>query len=94
LTGLDTPIRSDQGGVAGMVYDSTGRPLAEAVVMIVDGPTHPDIAALTGDDGSYYYDDLLPGRYQVAANALDRGAQTKTAEVTAGSVTKLDFTLG
>ncbi|MFO7663140.1 MAG: carboxypeptidase-like regulatory domain-containing protein [Chloroflexota bacterium] len=87
------PIRSDRGGVAGIVYDSTNRPLAEAVVMIVDGPTHPDIAALTGDDGSYDYNELLPGRYQIAANALDHGSQTQTVEVAAGTVTKVDFLL-
>lgn len=71
----------DRGGarppaarIAGRVVDAQGRPVAEARVMIAgDSPDHPDIAQLTGPDGSYRFGGLAPGRYTVKAIDVTEG---------------------
>lgn len=84
--------RSDLGTVHGRVVDGQGRPLGEAVVMIVgDSPTHPDIAALTNEKGEYSYTSLLPGTYTLLVNVLDQEPQQGSVDVLAGAVARLDF---
>ena len=92
MDSADRSSRSDLGAIQGRVVDGQGRPIAEAVVMIVgDSPTHPDIAALTNDKGEYSYIDLLPGTYTLLANALEHEPQRKSVQVAAGASARLDF---
>ena len=90
----DQPTGSEQGEIQGTVQDGQGQPIAEAAVMITgDSPTHPDIAALTNQKGEYRFTSLLPGRYTLLVNALDREPKQDTVEVMAGAVARLDFVL-
>lgn len=84
--------RSDLGMIQGRVVDGHGRPIGEAVVMIVgDSPTHPDIAALTNEKGEYSFTSLLAGIYTLLANVLDHEPQQGSVDVAAGAVANLDF---
>ena len=83
---------SELGMIQGRVLDGQGRPIEEAVVMIVgDSPIHPDIAALTNENGEYSYISLLPGMYTLLANVIDHEPQQDSVDVAAGAVAGLDF---
>ncbi|MGB3186815.1 MAG: carboxypeptidase-like regulatory domain-containing protein [Ornithinimicrobium sp.] len=52
----------------GMVTKATGEPVADARVALAAGPRAlPDVAALTGPDGTFAFGALPPGRYRVEA---------------------------
>jgi hypothetical protein len=55
------------GSINGVVKDSNHRPLADVNVVIETGPTHPDLAALTGPDGVFSFGSLRPGNYVLRA---------------------------
>lgn len=84
---------TDRGAIAGQVRTTQGEPVADASVLIADGPCHKDIAALTNKQGEYKFDDLIPGSYTIMVNAEVGGTQTNQAHVDAGYVTRLDFSL-
>ena len=77
------------GVIQGYVCDELGRPVAEAAALISKGVgSHPDIAALTGDDGCFSFDDLVPGEYDIFINTADMGSTTVRFTVVAGSTTR------
>lgn len=47
----------------------------------------------TGDDGSYQFNDVPPGRYEVVAHVHYFNDERKTVQVTAGAVAQADFHL-
>jgi hypothetical protein len=55
----------ERGTVKGMITDSSGAPIADAVVMIVSGPAEfNDIASVSSDDGEFYLSNIsIPGTY-------------------------------
>lgn len=61
-----TPPRSR---VAGVVLEPSGEPVREAQVFVAGGPSHPDIAAITGENGRFSLGGLLAGRYRLRADA-------------------------
>ncbi len=56
---------ANQTSVKGVLEDSTGRPVPNAVVMIVDGSHEfTDMAAVTNDSGEFALPNVVvPGRY-------------------------------
>jgi hypothetical protein len=68
-----------------------GRPVVDASVSIADGPSHPDIAALTGANGEYAFNDLEPGDYAVQAYIEGDRPAVKRCSVPAGQTAILDF---
>ncbi len=58
--------------IQGIVVNSFGQPVKDAVVYIVDGPTpFPDIAAVTSEDGSFHLSGLSKGAYQLQITLND-----------------------
>jgi len=55
------------GAIKGLVRDADNIPIEEVSIVIVTGPTHPDIAALTGTDGTFGFSGLQPGSYVIKA---------------------------
>ena len=85
---------SSEGDIVGRVTESTGAPVADAAVMIIgDSPGHRDIAALTNARGEFRLDGLVVGRYTLKVNAVGYAPHTGQAQVKAGEITRLDFTL-
>ena len=68
-------------------------PLPGATVLIVSGPPHQDIAALTDANGQYSLYDLLPGIYDVMANAEGYQQSTQKCRIAQGQTTILNFNL-
>jgi Carboxypeptidase regulatory-like domain len=60
---------ADGGVVKGVVRDAAGKPVPGARVMFVEGPVAlPDVAALTGADGSFAMAAPAAGTYQIEAH--------------------------
>ena len=57
------------GILKGVVTTAEREPIPEARVMIAEGPSHPDIAGLTNDDGRFRLTGLAPGKYKIEVDA-------------------------
>lgn len=57
------------GTIRGIIRDADDFPMEEVQVMIVSGPAHADISAITGADGTFDMGSLRPGRYIIKAYA-------------------------
>lgn len=55
------------GSITGIIRSSSHAPLEEVNVLIVSGPPHPDMAAVTGTDGRFSFNSLRPGKYLLKA---------------------------
>lgn len=77
--------------VKGILQDSTGRPVAHAVVMITGG-SHEfnDLASVTNDSGEFYLSNVVvPGSYMLQ---IEGNSQSKTKEVTLSDSTPIRLT--
>jgi hypothetical protein len=69
--------------IAGTVVDQQGAPVPAATVFIAGGPVAvPDIAMLTGADGSFVINAPVPGAYRLGVRAGDDLTEVKV-DVTA-----------
>lgn len=81
--------------VSGTVRDAGGEPVQGARVYFASGPVPlPDIAALTGADGSFSLSAPAPGNYELECAADGFDAERATVEVAEGAETRLDLRLG
>jgi hypothetical protein len=85
-----SPERLD-GAIVGRVSLTDGEPIPDASIVIVNGPAHRDIAALTTNQGEYRLQPLTPGDYVLIVNAGGFDGQTGQARVEAGNTTHLNF---
>jgi hypothetical protein len=73
------------GLIRGVVLTAGGRPVAGARVFFRSGPgSLPDIAALTGNDGTFALTAPLAGTYEVAAADDDAEPASATVSLTTG----------
>lgn len=78
------------GSVAGRVVDAaSGAPVAWTVVRITD-PTRGMIA---GEDGTFAFDDVVPGRHEVVTAHVAYAEESVTVEVTAGDTVRVEIAL-
>ncbi len=83
---------SRDGTVVGRVL-LDGRFVPEATVMIVEGhASHPDLAALTDDEGGFVLGGLDAGWYNLEARLGDRVAR-RSVELAAGEHVTISFEL-
>ncbi|GAB2986606.1 carboxypeptidase-like regulatory domain-containing protein [Saccharothrix stipae] len=90
------PPTTAQAVVTGVVTDSAGRPVADALVQprSLDTPPHPvpELAVLSGPDGRYEW-RLTPGRYEFAVTKDDRTGPPAEATTEAGRTDHVDLRL-
>lgn len=79
----------DMGSIVGMVTDEELRPLPRADVGLVGGTATLE----TDAGGRYTFNDVAPGSYGLAVQALGYESQTRKVSVVAGAVTHANFTL-
>jgi hypothetical protein len=80
--------------ILGRVTDSEGEPVRDAVVLIVSATaSHPDIAALTDEQGKYRLTGLAPGTYRVGVNAEARPPSSSEVHLNSEEGAQLDFRL-
>lgn len=68
---------SSTGSIKGVVRNARSTPLPNANVMIVWGPSHPDVVATTDDEGVFLLGGLRPGNYTLKVH----GARTRSADL-------------
>jgi hypothetical protein len=54
--------------ITGIIRNANDAPLADVNVLIVSGPPHHDIAAVSGSDGRFSLGNLQPGNYVLKAS--------------------------
>ena len=68
--------------IRGRVVDAAGKPVAGARVMVDAAPAAmPDIALLSGEDGSFILSAPTPGAYRLRAVTDSAGEALGTVEV-------------
>jgi hypothetical protein len=55
------------GSITGIIRNTHDALLADVNVLIVSGPSHNDVAAITGADGQFSIHGLQPGAYVLKA---------------------------
>lgn len=81
------------GSIQGRVTDADQQPMEEVTVMIVTGPTHQDLAALTGSDGTFSFSSLKPGNYVLRAQSDSASIDSIDVRVRARRVAFVEITL-
>jgi len=85
---------ADTGTVSGSVFDQNGEPVAEATVKAAGASLPAGRTVLTGANGTFRFEYLLPGEYEISIeNGAARGA-VRRAVVEVGKDTQLDFVVG
>lgn len=82
------------GSVAGIVKDQSGAVVPAATVTATNTSTQLTRTAKTGSNGGYNFTALPPGTYDVSAQATNFTPAKQRVEVTVGSSSSLDLTLG
>jgi hypothetical protein len=86
------PQMEQRLSVKGILLDTAGRPVPNAVVMIADG-SHEfnDMASVTNDSGEFYLSNVVvPGRYVLQ---IEDNSGTKTKEVNLTDTSSIRLTL-
>ena len=79
--------------IAGTILTISDQPIPDATIMIVAGPAHTDLAAITDGSGQFEFGDLTPGSYML--QVVCDGFQTVSGRVPvrARRITHCDITL-
>ncbi|MCP4580602.1 MAG: T9SS type A sorting domain-containing protein [candidate division Zixibacteria bacterium] len=89
-------VSTEAGSIAGMVTETGGDPIADAVVRLHRvGDWHFHRMAHTGEDGAYLFDDVPPGLYELECgkDGYLPMEYPDQVEVNGDDVTGIDFTL-
>ncbi len=69
--------------ISGRVVDADGKPVAWARVMFARSPVPlPDVALMTGEDGSFTLSVPANGSYDILTMSDEQGQSTTTVDVT------------
>lgn len=82
------------GVIAGEVIGPSGKPIAGASVMIVQGPQHEDIALLTDANGKFILGARVGGTYRLLVKASGFPGVEQDVEVTGRTTTSVRIKLG
>lgn len=86
--------QASTGQISGVVADSTGAVVPNATVTLTNESTNQSQTLNTGNDGTYRFIALQPGKYNLKASGANFGEQTLTVEVQVGRTTDANFSLG
>jgi phosphatidylinositol-3-phosphatase len=81
------------GKVAGTVTNSSGTAIAGATVRITGGSISTTVTVTTSSTGAYNSNWVPIGTYTVTVSATGFTTQSKTASITTGNTTTLNFTM-
>src|SRR5690348_16704498 len=77
------PIASRTGSIAGVIRDSTGKPLPEIALVLTGAPAGRQTAT-TGDQGQFSFAALPPGIYRLTAQGQSEVLCTKVIALDSG----------
>src|SRR5690606_41483104 len=90
LTVAATLTAVGSGSVAGSVSDEAGDPLEGATVTLKGVPVDP---VTTGADGSFAFEGVAEGEWELVVDLAGYATATQTITVTGGTTTTVDVTL-
>jgi hypothetical protein len=85
---------ADTGSVSGVVFDSTGQPIAEAGVTISGNRPPVRRTVQTDANGRFLFEYLLPGEYVLDFDKGGVGTLRRVAVIEVGRDTQVDVVLG
>ena len=81
------------GTITGTVTDASGSVIPQAKVNVTNRDTGVSRTSVTNSQGFYTSPNLVPGRYQIQAEATGFGSRGANITVTVGDDLKLDLSL-
>ena len=92
--GATIAYAADTGSASGMVFDSSGQPVADAVIT-VSGNRPPVRRSVQSDaNGVFRFEYLLPGEYSLDFEKAGLGTTRRIAVIEVGRDTQVDVVLG
>jgi hypothetical protein len=91
---VDEMPRASYGAIVGLVTDASKQPMARVIVKAVRADGGSFRATLTGNDGSFSFSDLSPGRWSVTSHVDGQpDAALTSVEVGANEATRFDIVM-
>ena len=69
LAGLPALAQTFSGSISGMVTDASGAAVRDAKLQLVNVATQDTRVQTSGADGTYTFNNILPGTYKITATA-------------------------
>jgi hypothetical protein len=85
---------ADTGSISGLVVDRNGQPIADATATVRGDRLPSGRSVVTGSNGLYQFDYLIPGEYTIQVGQAGMSAVRRTALVEVGRTTQVDVVLG
>jgi hypothetical protein len=85
---------ADTGTISGLVVDREGQAIADATATIAGNQLPSGRSVVTGANGLYQFEYLIPGEYTIDIEKAGVGAARRTAVVEIGRSTQVDVVLG
>jgi hypothetical protein len=85
--------QSTFGDLRGTTRDPSGMALAQATVTVHNLDANTDRSVISGDDGSFVVENLLPGHYQLTAAKMGFQNSAATVELSSRQSLRVDLTL-
>jgi len=81
------------GIIRGIVRNDFDEPVEDISVVIVTGPSHPDVAPITSADGTFDFGQLSPGNYILRAHGDKVESELVSVRVNAKKVAFVEIWL-
>jgi hypothetical protein len=78
----------------GSITSGRGKPVEDVNVVIAQGPTHVDLAAITGPDGGFDFGQLESGDYVIKAYAAEAESAPIPVRVLPSKVAFVEIVMG
>lgn len=84
-------IAANLGSVNGTVRDSDGTPIAKAKVTLLGRSDRQTDERVTGEDGTFAFEQIPFGQYRVVATSPDGRSDSRAVTVSSGEVTSVEL---
>jgi hypothetical protein len=85
---------ADTGSISGSIFDQSGTPVAELIVRLSGDSLPAGRTARTSVNGSYRFEYLIPGDYQIEVELSPGSVSRRPVRVDLGRDTQADFITG
>jgi len=88
-----TSAQTESARIQGTVTDTAGAVVAGATIKVTDSDTARAVTTVSGDDGSYSFLSLQPGRYQIEVTGANFKTTKQEITLEVAQNASLDFAL-
>lgn len=90
---LSAQVNANKASVAGVISDSSGAAIAEALVVAHNQATGLEREIRTNEAGVYQLDSLEPGTYELRAETSGFAASLRKVDLNVGATVRVNFTI-